>query len=45
MQSADKILGWREALDCHEQIDPLNAQDSMMEIASIVPELSCKGTK
>ena len=38
-QLADGILGWREALDCHEQIDTLNPRGSVIEITAVALEL------
>lgn len=34
-ESTDWILGWSEALDCHEQSDPLKARGHIVEIAPI----------
>lgn len=43
---ADRILGWGEALDCHEQSDPLNAWGRIIvEIAPVAFDFSCKGTE
>lgn len=39
---ADGILGWSEALDCHEQSDALNAAGYFVEIVPIAIERSCK---
>ena len=41
----DLILGWSEALNCHEQSDTLNPIGSTIEIASIGLERSCKSTE
>lgn len=41
-----KLDGWGEALDCHEQSDPLNAWGRIIvEIAPVAFDCSCKGTE
>lgn len=44
-KNANRILGWSEALDRHEQSDPLNARGYIMQIAPIALERSCKSNR